>query len=78
MRAMQWITAAILGAFLGYIGAWYLGFVQGNFSLLLFLASVVTGVYWVAERLYFWPRRRRAAAAFSSSGCCARVSPGSF
>ncbi|MCD2513514.1 signal peptidase I [Comamonas endophytica] len=67
MRAMQWITAAVLGAFLGYIAAWYLGFLQGNFSLLLFLATVVTGVYWVAERLYFWPRRRAAAAALEQS-----------
>lgn len=67
MRAMQWITAAVLAAFLGYIGAWYLGILQGNFSLLLFLATVVTGVYWVAERLYFWPRRRKAAAALEES-----------
>ena len=67
MRAMQWITAAVLAAFLGYIGAWYLGILQGNFSLLLFLATVVTGIYWVAERLYFWPRRRKAAAALDAS-----------
>ncbi|MBS7779601.1 signal peptidase I [Acidovorax sp. CCYZU-2555] len=67
MRAMQWITAAVLAAFLGYIGAWYLGFLQGNFSLLLFLATVVTGVYWVAERMYFWPRRRKAAVALEES-----------
>jgi len=67
MRAMQWITAAVLAAFLGYIGAWYLGALQGNFSLLLFLATVVTGVYWVAERLYFWPRRRQAAAALEEA-----------
>lgn len=67
MRAMQWITAAVLAAFLGYIGAWYLGLLQGNFSLLLFLATVVTGIYWIAERLYFWPRRRRAAQALEES-----------
>ncbi|WP_159914473.1 signal peptidase I [Pantoea sp. 18069] len=67
MRAMQWITAAVLAAFVGYIGAWYLGFLQGNFSLLLFLATVVTGVYWVSERLYFWPRRRKAAAALEQA-----------
>lgn len=67
MRAMQWITAAVLAAFLGYIGAWYLGILQGNFSLLLFLATVVTGVYWIAERLYFWPRRRKAAALLEES-----------
>ncbi|TFZ04056.1 signal peptidase I [Ramlibacter humi] len=58
---MPALTAAILAAFAGYAGAWYLGIVEGNFALLLFLATVVTGVYWVAERLYFLPRRRAAA-----------------
>ena len=33
--------------------------VEGNFALLLFLATVVTGLYWLAERLYFLPQRRR-------------------
>jgi signal peptidase I len=37
--------------------------VEGNFALLLFLATLVTGLYWLAERLYFLPRRRRAADA---------------
>jgi signal peptidase I len=45
----------------GYGGAWYIGMVEGNFALLLFLATVVTGVYWLAERLYFLPQRKRAA-----------------
>lgn len=67
MQAMQWITAAVLAAFVGYIGAWYAGAIQGNFALLLFLATVVTGVYWLAERLYFWPRRRQAAEALEQA-----------
>ena len=58
---MQALTAAVLAAFAGYAGAWYMGYVEGNFALLLFLATVVTGLYWVAERLYFLPRRRKAA-----------------
>lgn len=53
MQVMQWITAAILAAFVGYIAAWYTGSIEGNFALLLFLATVVTGVYWLAERFYF-------------------------
>ncbi len=61
---MPALTAAILAAFAGYAGAWYLGMVEGNFALLLFLATVVTGLYWVAERLYFLPQRRRAAEQF--------------
>ncbi len=59
---MQILTTAVLAAFLGYIGAWYVGRIEGNFALLLFLATSVTGLYWLAERLYFLPQRRRAAA----------------
>ena len=58
---MQTITAFVLAAFAAYVGAWYFGAIEGNFALLLFLATVVTGIYWLAERLYFLPRRRRAA-----------------
>jgi signal peptidase I len=54
---MPFITSLLLGAFASYIGAWYLGFIEGNFALLLFTASVVTGIYWVAERFYFLPQR---------------------
>lgn len=63
MQAMQTITAVVLAAFVGYIGAWYTGAIEGNFALLLFLATVVTGAYWLAERFYFLPQRRRAAQA---------------
>lgn len=63
MQVMQWITAVILAAFVGYIAAWYTGSIEGNFALLLFLATVVTGIYWLAERFYFLPQRRAAAAA---------------
>ena len=59
---MQVLTAFILAAFVGYAGAWYLGMLEGNFALLLFLATVVTGAYWVAERLYFLPQRQKAAS----------------
>jgi signal peptidase I len=59
---MPVLTAAILAAFVGYAGAWYLGRLEGNFALLLFLATFVTGLYWLAERLYFLPRRRKAVA----------------
>lgn len=60
---MPLLTAAVLAAFAGYAGAWYLEMVEGNFALLLFMATVVTGLYWVAERAYFLPQRRRAAQA---------------
>ena len=64
---MQGLTAMILAGFAGYAGAWYLGMVEGNFALLLFLATVVTGLYWLAERLYFLPQRREAAARLEVS-----------
>ena len=59
---MSSITAVVLAAFVGYGAAWYFGMVEGNFSALLFLAAVVTGIYWIAEKLYFLPQRRRAVA----------------
>ncbi|MDR6538942.1 signal peptidase I [Variovorax soli] len=64
---MAFLTSLILAAFVGYIGAWYFGAVEGNFALLLFLATVVTGLYWLAERFYFLPRRRKAAEALEGS-----------
>ena len=60
---MQLLTSAVLAAFVSYAGAWYFGLLEGNFALLLFLAVVVTGVYWVAERLWFLPQRQQAAQA---------------
>ena len=67
MRAVQGVTALVLAGFVLYIGAWYLGVIEGNFALLLFLATLVTGAYWVAERLYFLPQRRRAAQAIEDA-----------
>ena len=64
---MQALTAAVLAAFIGYAAGWYLGYVEGNFALLLLLASVVTGVYWLAERFYFLPARQKAAAALETA-----------
>jgi signal peptidase I len=63
---MPALTAAILAAFAGYVGAWYFGALEGNFALLLFLATVVTGIYWLAERFYFLPNRQKAAAALEA------------
>ncbi len=64
---MSSITAVVLAAFVGYGAAWYFGLVEGNFSLLLFLATVVTGIYWVAERFYFLPQRHLAVVALEES-----------
>jgi len=64
---MSSITAVVLAAFVGYGAAWYFGAVEGNFALLLFLATVVTGIYWLAERFYFLPQRRQAVAALETN-----------
>lgn len=66
---MSTLTSLILAAFLAYIGAWYfnIGGIEGNFALLLLLATVVTGAYWLGERFYFLPRRRQAAEAIEAA-----------
>ena len=63
---MATLTAFVLAAFVSYAGSWYLGLIEGNFALLLFLATVVTGLYWLAEQLHFLPKRREAALLFDA------------
>jgi len=70
---MSSLTALVLAVFVGYGGAWYFGMVEGNFSLLLFLATVVTGLYWLAEKFYFWPQRRLAAASLEAQAAKRRA-----
>lgn len=70
---MQVLTALILAAFGAYGAAWYFGSLEGNFALLLFLATLVTGMYWLAERFYFLPRRRAAAAALDAQAAQRRA-----
>jgi len=70
---MPILTAFILAGFAGYAASWYLGFIEGNFALLLLLATVVTGVYWLAERLHFLPQRRAAAARLEAETASRRA-----
>ena len=58
---MATLTAFVLAAFVSYAGSWYLGLIEGNFALLMFMATVVTGIYWLAEHFYFLPQREAAA-----------------
>ena len=73
---MSSITGLVLAIFVGYGAAWYLGVVEGNFSVLLFLAAVVTGIYWVAERLYFLPQRRKTVLALEHGNAQRRAELG--
>ena len=59
---MSSLTAVLYGALIVYLGGWFLGHWTGNFSLLLFMLTVVTLVFWVAERFKFKPEREAAAA----------------
>ena len=70
---MPALTSLILTAFAAYAGAWYVGKIEGNFALLLFSATLVTGIYWLAERLAFLPQRRRAAAELEANAARRRV-----
>ncbi len=70
---MPAVTSLILAAFAAYAGAWYIGKVEGNFALLLFLATAVTGMYWLAERFHFLPQRVRAAAALEANAARRRA-----
>ena len=69
---MPIFTACVLAAFVSYAGAWYLGRYDGNFALLLFTATVVTGVYWLAERFYFLPQRLSQAQALEDEALARR------
>jgi signal peptidase I len=58
---MSLITGVLYAGLLAYLGGWYTGRWQGNFSLLLFVLTLVTLVYWLAERYKFQPARQAAA-----------------
>ncbi|MCU0967254.1 MAG: signal peptidase I [Rubrivivax sp.] len=70
---MSSLTAALYGALIVYLGGWFLGRWTGNFSLLLFVLTVVTFGYWLAERWRFKPAREAAAAAIERQDAARRA-----
>jgi signal peptidase I len=60
---MSALTGVLYAALVAYLGGWYSGYWSGNFALLLFILTAMTFVYWLAERIYFAPKRQAAAAA---------------
>ena len=62
---MSFLTGILYAALAFYLGGWYFGQWQGNFSLLLLILSFVTMLYWLAERFKFQPAREAAAARLS-------------
>ncbi|MBN8493521.1 MAG: signal peptidase I [Burkholderiales bacterium] len=70
---MSTLTAALYAVLLVYLGGWFLGFWTGNFALLLFMLTVVTFLYWLAERFHFKPAREAAAANLASQDAARRA-----
>ncbi len=66
MNPMSSLTAALYGALIVYLGGWFLGFWTGNFSLLLFMLTMFTLAFWLAERFYFKPQREAAAVTLEA------------
>src|SRR4030095_9873290 len=61
---MGLLTAALYACLAVFGVGWYFNRWSGNFSLLLFILTVVTFFYWLAERFYFAPRRLAGGGAF--------------
>ena len=53
MKAMSALTGLLYAALIAYLGGWYTGYWNGNFSLLLLILTTVTLAYWLAERFHF-------------------------
>ena len=70
---MSTLTAALYGALITYLGGWFLGFWTGNFSLLLFVLTVVTLMFWLAERFRFEPARQAAAIELEKQDAARRT-----
>ncbi len=64
-QVMSSLTAVLYGLLVVYLGGWFLGFWTGNFSLLLFMLTVVTMLYWLGERFVFSPARQAEAASLA-------------
>ena len=66
------LTGVLYGGLAVYLGGWYLGQWTGNFSLLLFVLTLVTLAYWLAERFHFSPRRVMAAQTLDAQDAARR------
>lgn len=72
---MPFLTGLILAAFVGYMGGWYFGFFEGNMAKLMLLATVVSGVYWIADKLFFLPKRKAALKQYEQTQADAHKAP---
>jgi signal peptidase I len=56
-ESMSALTGALYAALVVYLGGWLMDKWIGNFALLFCSSRSVTFAYWLAERLFFRPRR---------------------
>jgi len=70
---MNALTGALFSALAVYLGGWWFGYWIGNFSLLLFILTLATFAYWLAERLHFKPAREAAAAELERQDAARRA-----
>ena len=73
MNPMSTLTAALYGVLIVYLGGWFFGYWTGNFALLLFMLTVSTFVFWLAEHLRFKPQREAAAATLEAQDATRRA-----
>ncbi|MES2959718.1 MAG: signal peptidase I [Pseudomonadota bacterium] len=73
---MSTLTGLLYGVLVVYLGGWFLGYWIGNFSLLLFLLTLVTLGYWLAERFVFKPAREAAAVRLEAQHSARRAELG--
>jgi signal peptidase I len=66
------LTGMLYACLAAFAAGWYFNKWSGNFSLLLFILSVVTFGYWLAEHFHFAPQRRRAVAEFEKQDAARR------
>lgn len=66
------LTGVLYGCLVVFLGGWYLGKWTGNFSFLLFVLTLVTLVYWLAERFRFAPARAAAARRLDAADVARR------
>ncbi len=69
---MSALTGILYAALVAYLGGWYMGYWSGDFSLLLFILTFATFLYWLAERFHFQPRREAAAARLAEQDVARR------
>ena len=73
MGFMGTLTAALYAVLLVYLGGWFYNHWIGDFALLLFLLTLATFCYWLAEHFYFKPAREAAAAALERQDVARRA-----